>query len=322
MQSYNHFTLNERFCIAENLKKGKSIRSIAYILERSPSSVSREINRNKDSNGNYDCIKAEENYKNNRKRSKKKLKLLKDKTLFDFVYEKLKQFWSPEMISIIARKQNLIISVKAIYQAIKNGLFPGITSASHLRRRGKKYCYGGRNRYNTIQPEHTIHERPVSADNRSCLGHWEGDTILGGLGKGCLVILIDRKSRISVALKSNSKSKKDVGDALINALLSMKIPIPILSITLDNGSEFADFKRIERELGTTVYFADPHSPWQRGSSENINDSYRFFFKKGKDFRNITDEQVQEAVDLINNRPRKCLGNLTPVEYLKKVLHLD
>lgn len=306
MQSYHHFTLKERFCIAENLELGKSIRSIAKTLNRNPSSVSREINKNIDSKGHYDCIEADNNYAKNKKKSKKKIKLLNDEQLYEFVYKCLKKFWSPEIISIAAKKLKMIISVKSIYEAIKNGLFPGITATTHLRRRGKKYCYGGRNKYNTIQPEHTIHERPVSADNRSRFGHWEGDTILGGVGKGCIVTLIERKSRFVIAKKANSKSQKDVGEALIEAFREMHVKLDIKSITL-------------------IYFADPHSPWQRGSNENINDVFRFFYPKGIDFRFIKDSDIQQVVDLINNRPRKCLGNLSPYEYLKKykkVLHLD
>lgn len=91
--------------------------------------------------------------------------------------------------------------------------------------------------------------------------------------------------------------------------------LPVESITLDNGSEFANFRHIEKALKTTIYFTDTHSPWQRGTNENINGLIRFFFPKGTDFKNVTLEKLNDVLALINNRPRKCLGWLSPVEFL-------
>lgn len=102
---------------------------------------------------------------------------------------------------------------------------------------------------------------------------------------------------------------------MLFALSELKIPIE--TITLDNGSEFADFLNIEKDLNTTIYFADPHSPWQRGLNENTNDILRFFYPKGTDFLNVPVEEFQNVVHLINNRPRKCLGYLSPIEFLSK-----
>ena len=97
----------------------------------------------------------------------------------------------------------------------------------------------------------------------------------------------------------------------------LEIDIPVLTMTLDNGSEFADFKGIEEDLNTTIYFADPHSPWQRGSNENMNDIIRFFFPKGTDFSLVSEDQLMEVVNLINSRPRKCLDYLSPFEIFSK-----
>jgi IS30 family transposase len=102
-------------------------------------------------------------------------------------------------------------------------------------------------------------------------------------------------------------------DAIVNALKGQQV----LSLSLDNGSEFAAFKQIEKELNTIVYFADPHSPWQRGSNENINGLLRFFFPKGTNFLGVTQEELDHVITLINNRPRKCLGWLSPIEFLNK-----
>lgn len=318
MQSYTHFTLKERKSIAIFLKKGYSIRKIANRFSCSPSSISREINRNKNDDGTYDPYIAQKKYKERRKKCKRKLKLQTDEKLQSFVVSKLKEYWSPEIISVIAKKNKLNISFKTIYNAIKANLLPDIKAETNLRRKGKPYCKD-RHKFDTIHPVHTIRERTKGADNRSRFGHWEGDTILGAIGKGCVVTLIDRKSRILVAKKSETKSQEDVRNAMISAFEEMSVKIGVKSITLDNGSEFADFLNIEKKLNTIIYFADPHSPWQRGTNENINDVLRFFYPKGTDFHKITDEDIQEKVNLINNRPRKCLGYLSPLQYIEKKL---
>ena len=111
--------------------------------------------------------------------------------------------------------------------------------------------------------------------------------------------------------------KETLRKAFKNAFAQSEIKIPIKTITLDNGAEFADFLNIEKDLDTTIYFADPHSPWQRGLNENTNDILRFFYPKGTDFLNVSLEEFQNVVHLINSRPRKCLGYLSPIEFLSK-----
>jgi IS30 family transposase len=323
MQPYHHFTSAERKMIALNLKIGLSVRAIAKLLKRSPSSVCREIKRNSEFDGSYCSKCAHSQYIERRKKAKRK-RIIENTKVYDFVVSGFKKYWSPEIISARAKKVNLSISCKTIYTAIKSGFLTNIAPRTHLRRRGKE-MRGNRHKYDTIHPTHTIHERPSGAENRSRFGHWEGDTVFGSPGKGCLVTLIDRKSRFLIAEKSKSKRQKDVGEALLRGLKNIKVKLGVCSITLDNGSEFADFRNLENELKSTIYFADPHAPWQRGSNENINDVIRFFFPKGCDFLKIPDEEIQAKVELINNRPRKCLGNLSPYEYLakkKKVLHLN
>ena len=108
-----------------------------------------------------------------------------------------------------------------------------------------------------------------------------------------------------------------VRKATKHAFELLELPMPIYTITLDNGSEFADFKGIEEDLDTTVYFADPHSPWQRGLNENTNDMLRFFFPKGTDFSLISEEELLHVVHLINSRPRKCLDYLSPIDFISK-----
>ncbi len=131
----------------------------------------------------------------------------------------------------------------------------------------------------------------------------------GAPGKGLAATYVDRKSRKLKAGLLSSRNAEETSN-VTKRLLS---DVPVHSISLDNGAEFAKFREIEQALHTEVYFAEPHKPWQRGTNENTNDILRFFFPKGCDFHSVTDEQLQKVVDLINNRPRKCLGWRTPNE---------
>lgn len=178
-----------------------------------------------------------------------------------------------------------------------------------MRRHGKR-----KNTHNTqpINPTHTIHDRPPEVDKRERIGDLEGDTVYGGIGKGCLVTLVDRCSRFLYAAPAKSRDSNVIEDAFKKALATTFVE----SITLDNGSEFSRFADIEKNHLTTVYFADPHSPWQRGSNENINGLLRFFFPKGTNFLDVSDDDVDSVLSLINNRPRKCLDWLSPIEFLR------
>ena len=179
-----------------------------------------------------------------------------------------------------------------------------------MRRRGKSIRPRNSN-YNSIQPDRIIPQWPDEIKNREIVGHWEGDTVYGAIGKGYLVTLVDRKSRFLCSRIVHSRSAQQTRLAVEQALTNN----PVCSISFDNGSEFSQFHELEQNLDTLVYFAEPHKPWQRGTNENTNDLLRFFFPKGFDFSSLTDERLQEVVSLLNNRPRKCLGGLSPVEYL-------
>lgn len=208
------------------------------------------------------------------------------------------------------------ISHATIYRAIQEKRLPGISEKEHLRRHGTlKYKHG--DKCKTIHPDRTIYDSPAIVEAKERLGDWEGDTVYGGKGKGCLVTVVDRTSKLLVAALSPNREAENVRKAFKNAFRWLGMPMPIETITLDNGSEFADFRGIEEDLNTTIYFADPHSPWQRGLNENTNDMIRFFFPKGTDFRLVSDEDVQAVVSLINNRPRKTLDFLSPLEFISK-----
>ena len=314
MKSYSHFTLSERKSLAGMLGK-KSYRQIARELGRSPSSISREVKRNlSQTKGEYNEWRATTLYLSRRRNCKRPYLVDTNPELKEYVINKLNELWSPEIISFRCKQEGLSIAFTTIYRAIKKRKLENISEKTHLRRHGKlKYKHGSKSA--TIKPERTIHERPEVCNNRLRLGDFEGDTVSGAIGKGCLVTLVDRQSRFLIAARSEKRDAKSIKEAIERAFKLSGIDIPLETITLDRGSEFALYKELEKDLDAKVYFADPHAPWQRGTNENTNDMLRFFFPKGCNFLEITDEEVASAVNMINNRPRKCLGYLSPMEFL-------
>ena len=310
MQPYQHFTLSERESLAEKLREGKSFRKIAQELGRSPSTISREIKRNWSRKKNrYHPWRATICYLHRRKRCVRKPRL-DDEAALSFVTEGLQKFWSPEIISQrwAMEHPGVPLSHSTIYRALKSKQIKGFSAKTHLRRRGKR-----KNKRNTqtIKPVHTIHDRPEIVATRTRLGDLEGDTVYGAIGKGCAVTAVDRTSRMLYAALSASRDSCLIVEAFNEALEGQTVE----TLTLDNGSEFAKFQEIEQMLDCTIYFCDPHSPWQRPSNENINGLLRFFFPKGTDFNAVDPDFFQRIVSLINNRPRKCLGWRSPVEFL-------
>lgn len=326
--SYTHFTPEERKNLQQLLSEGNSFRRIAILLERSPSSISREVKRNSakykphrksDNKYWYNHWRANNLYIR-RRREQNRQALLPNTPEWEYIISKLQLFWSPEEIrgrwhlDFPERKQ---LCVSTIYRYIRRKRFPKISPKEHLRRRNKRMQTRNAN-YNTIQPDRIIPEWPEVICSRLRIGDWEGDTVYGGVGKGLLVTLVDRKSRrLKMGLLAARAADKT--RAVIEKLLD---GLPVESISFDNGSEFSEFRKLEESLNTLVYFAEPHKPWQRGLNENTNDLIRFFFPKGFDFRTVTDEDVQFVEDLINNRPRKCLGWKTPSEFFEECVALD
>jgi len=311
MQSYHHFTLTEREKLCELIRDKNGIRNIARSLGKSPSTISRELSRNKNKDGTYNPWRATTLYIIRRHNSRRAYRLDTDKELYEWVCHGLEQYWSPEIITAKWKMKDACnkLSYALIYTAIKSGRLPKYLSKTHLRRRGRQK---NTHQSATIHPEHLIRDWPEEIVKRERLGDWEGDTVYGGVSKGVLFTCVDRKSRYLVAALMRTRAA-EVTNAAVKEALSGQ---PIKSLSFDNGSEFANFKSLEKELNTTIYFADPHSPWQRGSNENINDLVRFFFPKGIDFHAVTQDTLNTVLELINNRPRKCLGWLSPIEFLR------
>lgn len=317
MLSYIHFTHDERICLQNYLSEGKSFRQIALLLGRSPSSISREVKRN---STKYPKHKSNNKFHYHhwraqvlticRRKQNRRTALKPDSFKYNYVLEKLKLFWSPEQIAMRLRMDypDQIVGISTIYRYIKRKDFPGITKDTHLRRKGKNRHLVHKNCY-VIHPDRRIPEWTEEIKNRSRVGDWEGDTVYGGIGKGLIVTLVDRKSRFLKAGLVSSRNAEEIRE-VIERLLNGQA---IYSLSLDNGSEFSQFRELEENINAPVYFAEPHKPWQRGTNENTNDILRFFFPKGYDFHKLTQAQLDAIVDMINDRPRKCLNWKSPRE---------
>lgn len=315
MKLYQHFTLTERESLAVKIKEGKSNNQIAKEMGRHRSTIGREIKRNYSKKAaHYNAWHGTCLYIERRHKCVRKPVIQHGTDLYNYLLECLSECWPPETIAHKCHQKGFDVAMTTIYSAVRNGAFDGITAKTHLRRRNKNIKHN-RKSTATIKPQHTIHERPAEVEERSRYGDYEGDTVLGAVGKGALSTMVDRKSRYLIAGISADKTAESVRNAIKRSFELSAIRLEPKTITLDNGSEFAQFKGIEDDLKTTIYFADPHSPWQRGTNENTNDILRFYFPKGTDFTKVSLSEVQAVVNSINNRPRKCLGYLSPFEVL-------
>ena len=316
MCHYTHFSTEERELSRVLKAQGLSIRAIARMLNRSPSSVSREFRRNSYSDGTYAAHHADKLYQKRRRNCGRKPKL-KAGAARDYVLEKMALRWSPEQIAGRARrdKKSFSISFPTIYRAIDTGILPPQLKIIMRFKWKHKKCKG-QDKRGKIPDTTPISERPAGAENRSRYGHWESDTVLGMRKTGCFGTHVERKSGYLIAFRIDDRQDNAFNTATIKAFSSVPDKLK-KSFTVDNGKEFAAHKELTDATGMKVYFCDPYSPWQRGTNENTNGLLRQFFPKGTSFANISDDDLQHIVDLINNRPRKRLGFRTPLEVLYK-----
>ena len=311
MQGYVHFTIQEREILQEMLRGGASMRKIATRLARSVSSVSREVKRGSGEEGYY-ALGATLFYLQRRKRCQRGTRIGGDAYLKAFVERGLDRYWSPEIIAAKWKEAHpgAKLSHSTIYKALKNKQLPGYSPEKYLiHRNGVKYNNKNNNNNTLIPSCNFISARPVVAEKRNRIGDWEGDLINGSSGGGHLVTCVDRKTRFLTTTIANDKRPESIRAAMCETLAGK----PVFTLTLDRGGEFAEFHEMEEALGCDIYFADPYSPWQRGSNENLNGLLRFFFPRGTDFKKVSAADLDAVVELINNRPRKCLGWLSPKE---------
>lgn len=318
--SYSHLSSNERYCIYYLSLRNHTIRDIADSIDRSASTVSREIKRNKESNGVY-WYKSANKYAKERKSIVRTAKRLSHQPLLDVVINSVGKGLSPEIISGRLKREysseKMRVSAETIYQWLYLEARQGGVHYKNLVRHHKKRRKQRRSgKKSKIKDRISIDKRPKIVGDKKRFGDWESDTVEGGKSLGGLATHVERKSRFLVVGKLADKGSETFMNSTIDAFKDINREL-IKTFTVDNGSEFAYFKRLEKATESRVYFADPYSPWQRGLNENTNGLLRRYFPKGCNFHVIDDSLIQEAVDKLNHRPRKCLKYRTPYEVFFK-----
>lgn len=317
LTGYHHLNYEDRCQIYALEKNNITQNAIARQLFVHPSTISRELKRNKGKRG-YRYKQAETFALNRRERANSEQSKMKDKTL-KIILEKLCLYqWSPEQISGWMKKNmEVSISHESIYKHIwKNKKWGGLLY-KHLRHNGKKYNKrSGKNAGRGLIPDRVdIDERPALVEKKLRIGDWELDTVMGKNHIGALVSMVDRASKYTKLVLVKNKKTEVVTDAIQKALMPLKDIVHTL--TADNGKEFAMHKKIASSLDAKVYFAHPYSSWERGLNEHTNGLIRQYFPKKTCFDIITAREVQRVEDLLNSRPRKILNFKTPLETLMK-----
>jgi IS30 family transposase len=307
MSTRTQLTQEQRYQIEALLKAGHTQTVIANILEVHKSTISRELNRNRGLRG-YRSKQAHE-LALARRQNKAKPRIAAQH--WQWVEQLLRDEWSPEQVSLwLNAAGRCVISHEWIYQYIYKDLRQGGDLHSHLRcQKQRRKRYGSNDRRGQIKGRVSIDSRPKVVENRSRIGDWEADTVIGRPGGHVLVTLAERKSRLSLIALAPDKSAQSVKEAMLRLLAPLAERVH--TMTYDNGKEFAYHLEVAECLNAKGYFAHPYHSWERGLNENTNGLIRQYLPKGTSFDALTDKDIQRIMDKLNNRPRKCLGIKTP-----------
>jgi IS30 family transposase len=309
--TYKHLTREERYQIHALRRQNIRPAVIAAQLNRSRSTITRELKRNAGNKG-YKPAKAHDRART--RQSTRRNARQFDAQHWSQVHRYLRLQLSPEQVSgRLKLEGGLRISHECIYQHIYNDKRAGGDLLKHLRcQKTRRKRYGsGQERRGTLKNRVSIEQRPAIVDQRSRIGDWEGDTVVGKGHQGVLVTLVERKSRYTLAMQLDSRHSCGVSEAVIELLRPHRGLCK--TITFDNGKEFAQHAFIADSLEANVYFAHPYHSWERGLNENTNGLLRQYFPKSTNLRKVSQHAVDDALYRLNHRPRKCLNYLTPHE---------
>ena len=309
MRKYKQLGQAQRYQIEILNKAGKNQKEIAELLGVSPATICRELKRNKGKKG-YRPRQAQIKAVKRRREAAKALKMTDEVILV--IEEKICLDWSPEQVSgWLKINQGIFISHERIYQHIWEDKRHGGTLYTHLRQSNKKRKkqYGSKDKRGQIRNRISIDERPAIVAEKTRIGDWEIDTVIGQNHQGALVTIVDRVSKFTLIKKVDSKHAEVVTEATISLLLPYLDKT--LTITADNGKEFAGHETMKEQLNADVYFAHPYHSWERGLNENTNGLIRQYFTKGSSFEIITNDEVEAVMNKLNHRPRKTLNFKTP-----------
>jgi transposase, IS30 family len=315
---FNHLTKEERDQIALMHAQKQSCCKIALLLGRDKSTISREIQRNKNAKGQYLSNYAQEQSDKRKKKAHKRIRI-SNPEVRRYVEEKIRLGWSPDIISGRIKKElpGLSVSHETIYQYIYEnkselGLF---LPRKKVRRRPKSI--NRKAKMPKIPNRIPITERPELVNTRETFGHFEADSMVSRQSKVALNVLVERKSRYTFINIIENKTAEETLKAIISSLA--KYSSSVMSVTYDNGCEFVYHEHINQVLEANSYFCQPYHSWEKGSVENRNWFIRKFLPKKTDFSTINKRDILYIQDWINNRPMKCLNYLTPKEVFENEL---
>jgi IS30 family transposase len=316
-KTYKQLNPNERDILAVLKSKGKSLREIASILKRSPSTFSRELKRNAAPiyTGYYLSHKAQDRA-DRRKRESHQRQRLKNDFIRQYVEKRLPLGWSPELIAgrLAIDHPGFSISHEAIYQWVYQDATHLILSLVRAHRKRKHRGYSRKHKKSHIPERISIKKRPKAVLNRLRIGHWETDTISCRKSYQAIQVTVERKARYTKMAKLKTKSARAMSIALTRRL--SRYPTQLrLSITYDNGPENAEHMRTNKILGTSSYFCEPFHSYERGTVENTIGLVRRFLPKKTNLANISQHHLSKIEYWLNKRPRKCLGFKNPAEVL-------
>ena len=328
--SYRQLQPEDRVTLASLRQQGRGVREIARVLQRSPSTVSREMRRNACDAGSYASAPAQALCHQRRLDARPLPKLHPESLLTAAVHHFLRLRWSPQQIALTLARIHpkghpYRVSHETIYNCIyampvgqlKRELIACLRQAHNKRTPRSK----GQDRRGQIPDMLSIHVRPPEVQDRQFPGHWEGDLIKGAGNASAVGTLVERTSRLLMLVKlphPQPASAANVLQAFTDKLLSIAQPMR-RTLTYDQGREMARHKELTASTGVAVYFCDPHSPWQRGSNENINGLVRQYLPKGTDLSGYSQAQLDAIADEINNRPRIGLGVRSPLAVYRELL---
>jgi IS30 family transposase len=321
MSNYRQLSIEERCEIARLHEGGQSIRQIAAALDRQPSTVSRELRRNKGSKIGYSPTYAQQQAAARRWSGSR---LERDEALRETVLDKMADGWSPEQVcGRLARDAGRrVLSHETIYRFVhaqlkrtSNGRWRLYLPRAKLKR-GWRNKGGGAPRF---LERRSIHDRPAEAADRAAPGHWEADAMLFSKTGQAILVAHERQSRITLVTRTDSLKAEPTAKALA-AMLETMPPDMRRTITFDNGTEFARHYRLTQQLGIQTYFCDTQSPWQKGGVENAIGRLRRALPRKTNLDSLSNKAIDKLISQYNNTPRKCLGFQTPAETFLQPLH--
>ncbi|KAB0517690.1 IS30 family transposase [Xanthomonas cissicola] len=322
-KSYVHLSAEERAVLQIETRRGQSLRSISRLLERSPSTLSRELARQPTTT--YCARDAAVQYKARRQRSVRRRRLEAGTEVLQTVRDHLVLWrWSPQQIAAKLRTMHpddpaQRVSHETIYASIyahpRGGLKKELVEALRQRKPSRGLRRKTAAKRTWVPEELRIVHRPEQVQQRLVPGHWEGDLIKGAFNRSCVGTLVERKTRFVVLCRMDGCTAADALEGFTRQM--KKLPASMRSsLTYDRGTEMTCYAELMKGLNIDVWFADPHAPWQRGSNENTNGLLRQFLPKGADLSTVSQEYLNHIALLMNTRPRQTLGWKTPSEAME------